>query len=121
MFMAFIHRRLGMWELSISEARSAVELDPQNVEKLFNLGTSHWLLREYEKADTWLDDGPARVLSQYTIDIDFAAVLDVRNDADQARLECTQGGLHPDLPITRATVFIAATHAHDEPVFPLGE
>src|SRR3989339_285922 len=53
--IAFVLRRQGKMEETITYLKKAFELDPRNFETLFSIGETYCLLREYEKGIPFLD------------------------------------------------------------------
>jgi TolB-like protein/tRNA A-37 threonylcarbamoyl transferase component Bud32/Flp pilus assembly protein TadD len=51
-----VRRRQGNWKEAIANMTRAVELDPRSNVDLFNLAETYWLLRDYARAGTLLDN-----------------------------------------------------------------
>lgn len=54
-FTALTHRRLGNWELLIEHLNKALELDPLKTNIYTELSFDYWLMRDYIKAESYLD------------------------------------------------------------------
>ncbi|NIM50522.1 MAG: protein kinase [Gemmatimonadales bacterium] len=51
--IANVQRRLGNWEQSLASRQPALELDPQNVRLLTDVGTTHFWMRNYAEAERY--------------------------------------------------------------------
>jgi TolB-like protein/Tfp pilus assembly protein PilF len=52
---AYIQRRQGRWEEAIRNLERALELDPRDLDRLYQIGVSYWGARRYAEAKSKLD------------------------------------------------------------------
>ena len=52
---AYIQRRQGRWEEAIRNLERAIELDPRDLDRLYQIGVSYWGARRYAEEKSKLD------------------------------------------------------------------
>jgi TolB-like protein/Tfp pilus assembly protein PilF len=52
---AYIQRRQGRWEEAIRNLERAIELDPRDLDRLYQIGVSYWGARRYPEVNSKLD------------------------------------------------------------------
>jgi tetratricopeptide (TPR) repeat protein len=67
--MGWIQRRQGLWEESTRNLERAIELDPRNLNELYNTGLSYGMVRRYAEQKSKLD----RVLTIEPNDVELKA------------------------------------------------
>jgi TolB-like protein/thioredoxin-like negative regulator of GroEL len=100
---AWIHRRQGKWEQSLTEAKQAQELDPRDAQIPANMALEFTLLREWNEAERYASRALAIDPSNFLgITAQVNARLNSRGDIEAARqaLDMTPGRL--SLPLFAA-------------------
>ena len=55
--IAYVQRRQGKWEESVKNLERAIELDPENTNRIINLAQTLGYMRRFEEAETWIKRG----------------------------------------------------------------